>query len=115
MKVSGVSKQQAISECAWCGESIPLEAPVFGFGGKVRPGVDLTEFEGNPISMSLATQDRSVVAIIPTADSQARLEGYDFIFMVCSQECGFEMRAALETEVALGDALLNDIAKININ
>ncbi|MFC1635797.1 hypothetical protein ACFL5Z_13240 [Planctomycetota bacterium] len=104
-----------MSRCSWCGQSIPEDTPVFGFGGKTRPGVDIAEFEGGAIRISLVTQDRTVTAIVPTAGSQARLEGHDFMFMVCSETCGSEMKAVLDAEIAFGDGLFEDIGRIQNN
>lgn len=55
------------------------------------------------------------MAVIPTAGSQARLDGHDFMFMVCSEACGSEMKAVLDAETALGDALFEDIDRIDNN
>jgi len=104
-----VPPEEAMGKCSWCGKAIPDDTPVFGFGGKKRPGADVSEFEGGAIRIFLITQDRSVVATVTAADSEARQDGYEFMFMVCSEECGFEMKAALEDEAALGDALFQQI------
>ncbi|MBS3761783.1 MAG: hypothetical protein KGZ25_00645 [Planctomycetes bacterium] len=65
--------------------------------------------------MTLATEDRSVVAIVPPPDSDAAKEGYDFMFMVCSQDCARELKDAMEAEQALGDALFENIDRISGN
>ncbi len=109
MDAHQVPIEEAMGKCSWCGKEIPDDSPVFGFGGKKRPGVDVSEFEGLAIRISLVTHDRSVVATVTTADSEARQDGYAFMFMVCSEECGSEMKAALEDEVALGDTLFQEI------
>ena len=109
MDVGRVPPEQAIGKCAWCGKPIPDHTPVFGFGGRKRPGIDVSEFEGGAIRISLVSQDRHVIAIVPAADSKARQDGYDFMFMVCSEICGSEMKATLEDEIDLGDALLGAI------
>jgi hypothetical protein len=115
VKACRVSDEEAMSKCSWCDQFIPDDTPVFGFGGKTRPGVDMAEFEGGTIRISLVTQDCTVMAIVPTAGSQARLDGHDFMFMVCSETCGSEMKAVLDAETAFGDALFEDIDKIENN
>ena len=112
MKTCRVPAEEAIGKCSWCGKTIPEDTPVFAFGGKKRPGLDLSEFEGGAIRVSLATEDREVVAIIPGAGSQARRDGHDLMFMVCSESCGAEMKATMQNEVCLGDALFGQIEKI---
>ena len=109
MDACRVPSEEAIGKCSWCGQSIPDDTPVFGFGGKKRPGADVSEFEGGAIRISLVTQDRDVIAIVPGADSEARQDGYEFMFMVCSEVCGSEMKATLEDEASLGDALFGEI------
>jgi hypothetical protein len=109
MDARQVPAEEVIGKCSWCGKEIPDDTPVFAFGGKKRLGADVSEFEGGAIRIFLVTQERSVVATVTTADSEARQDGYEFMFMVCSEECGSEMKAVLEDEVALGDALFQEI------
>jgi len=54
--------------------------------------MSVSEFEGGAIRVSLGSQDRHVIAIVPAADSEARQDGYDFMFMVCSEICGSFLR-----------------------
>ena len=35
-----VPTEEAMGKCSWCGKVIPDDTPVFGFGGKKRPGAD---------------------------------------------------------------------------
>lgn len=109
MDACRVSPEEATGKCSWCGKPIPDDAPVFACGGKKRPGVDVSGFEGGAIRIALVTQDRSVIAVVPAADSEARQDGYEFLFMVCSEGCGAEMKAVLQEETSLGDALFQAI------
>jgi hypothetical protein len=108
MDLCQIPPEEALGKCSWCGEFIPDDTPVFGFGGKKRPGVDMSEFEGGAIRISLVTEDRDIIAIITAADSEARRHGYDFMFMVCSESCASEMKTTLEHECTLGDAFLDE-------
>jgi hypothetical protein len=108
MDLCQIPPEEAIGKCSWCGEIILDETPVFGFGGKKRLGVDISEFEGGAIRISLVTADRDVIAIITAADSEARRHGYDFMFMVCSESCASEIKTTLELECILGDAFLDE-------
>ena len=112
MDACRVPPEQAIGKCSWCRQPIPDDTPVFGLSGKKRPGMDLSEFEGGAIQISLVSQDRQVIAIVPTADSEARRDGNDIMFMVCSEVCGFDMKATLEDEIALGDAFFGEITSM---
>ena len=109
MDACRVPPEEAIGKCAWCGKPIPDDAPVFGLGAKKRPGIDVSEFEGGAIRIPLVTEDQSVIAIVPAADSEARQDGYEFMFMVCSEGCGSKMKAVLDEEASLGDALFRAI------
>ena len=41
--------------------------------------------------------------MVTSEDSEAKRDGNDVMFLVCSEECGKEMKAALEEEKSLGD------------
>ena len=112
MDACRVPPEQAMHNCSWCGKPIPDDTPVYGLSGKKRPGMDVSEFEGGAIQISLVSQDRHVIAIVPPADSDARQDGNDLLFMVCSEICGFDMKTALEDEIALGDAFFGEIGGI---
>jgi len=97
-----VSSEEATRRCCWCGMRIGEDSAVFGIGCKTRPGVDLSQFEGAAMRMRLVTLDRDVVVIVSSADSDAKREGKDVLFMVCSEKCGGELKAVLKEETALG-------------
>jgi hypothetical protein len=81
------------------------DSPVFGIGGKTRPGIDLSQFEGGAMRMGLLTLDRDVVVIVPSVDSEAKREGKDVLFMTCSERCGRELKGVLKEETVLGSML----------
>ncbi|MEW6751625.1 MAG: hypothetical protein AB1505_11715 [Candidatus Latescibacterota bacterium] len=93
----------AMGTCAWCARRIPPDAERFCLGAKARPGVDLGPCEGGVITLALVEPRRTVTAIVPTRDSQARREGNDLLFAVCSQTCGRALRAALQHQLDLTD------------
>ena len=101
--------EEAVGKCSWCDKTIPDDVPTFGFGGKMKHGIDLSEFEGGAVRMLLLTQEKQVIAIVPTADSEAKRDGKDVMFMVCSEKCGLEMKAALEKEAVSLDDLFQRI------
>jgi len=113
--VCRVPLEEARSICSWCARPIPDNAPVFGLGGKARPGVDLSEYQGGAIRITLVSRNRNIISVVPGADSEARRKGHDFMFMVCSKTCGHEMKAALKGEIALGDALFGGIERMENN
>ena len=44
-----IPDEEALSKCAWCQGKIDEFTEVFGFGAKLKPDVDLTEFESHCI------------------------------------------------------------------
>jgi hypothetical protein len=73
--------------------------------------VDLSEYEGQAIRMPLATRDRDVIVLVPSEGSDARRDGWDFMFITCSERCASTMKAVMEDEVLLGTVLFGKIEK----
>jgi len=84
--------------CAWCGTSIPSDREVFWFGATANPIVNLAGIEGPVIEVLLSKLEKPIPAIVATSDSQAKADGYDFMFMACSQACADELHEALTQE-----------------
>lgn len=112
MKAKRVSDKKALGRCSWCGKKIKADAPVYGFGGRKRSGVDLTEYQGSAILISLATVPKEVICMVTATDSPAKADGKDFMFMVCSKTCADEMKSVLDAEAALGNALFGDLERM---
>ena len=93
------------STCGWCSQAIPPGSPVFGGGAKVRPGVDLSSKAGQVLSLYLVGPDKTILAAVPGPDSDARRDGYDLVFLTCSEACGNHLRDALQGEIKLGNQL----------
>jgi hypothetical protein len=84
--------------CSWCEDEIPDDIEVFTIGAKAKPGIDLAEAEGKIIPLSLIRANKTVSAIVPTRDSPAVKDGYDLMFMVCSQSCAQALSNGLEND-----------------
>ena len=84
--------------CAWCNQVIDEEDEVFGFGAKASTNVDLSDMEGDFVSLNLKLQDKIVFALVPAEGSQPRQEGYDLVFITCSEACAEELKEALDLE-----------------
>ena len=91
-------RERLMHTCAWCNATIPEDAEVFGFGAKASADVDLSDKQGEFVSLKLALADKTVFALVPTESSQAKEQGYDFVFITCSQECAEDLKDALEFE-----------------
>lgn len=103
MDVRIIKDQEALEKCAWCGNRVDEESPVYGLGIKFRPSVDLSEFEGKLVEFSILTQNKKVPMMITTERSEAKEDGRDAMFMTCSNECAKEMRDILIKEKSIGD------------
>jgi hypothetical protein len=84
--------------CAWCNQYIPPDSEVYGFGARASKGVDLKDKEGQFVSLTLALENKTIFAMIPSQESPARQAGYDLMFITCSHSCAEELKEALEAE-----------------
>ncbi|MFD1738705.1 hypothetical protein ACFSCX_19500 [Bacillus salitolerans] len=74
--------------------------PVFGLCVKFAEGIDYSESEGTIIQVGLRTRNTSVPMIVTARDSEAKIQGTDGIFAICSEKCGTKMKNTLENEVS---------------
>ncbi|MDH3974609.1 MAG: hypothetical protein OEV42_10065 [Deltaproteobacteria bacterium] len=95
--------KKVLSTCGWCDKKIGHDERVFGLGARKQPGVDLSKYEGGIIPVTITSIGKTVWAIVPTPESDARKEGKDFLFTACSDECAGKLKDALEEEKKIGD------------
>ena len=93
------------STCGWCGKHIPENSPVYGGGGKVRPGVDLSPHAGHVLPLRLVGAAKTVLVAVTGVDSDARRDGHDFVYMTCSVDCATALKAAFQDDIELGKHL----------
>lgn len=105
MEMRIVTDEEGLGKCAWCNKSIDKDAPVYGFGIQFRVGVELTEYEGKIIELSILTVNKNVPMVITTEGSDAKNDGHDAMFMTCSNKCGKEMKEVLLREKLIGDMI----------
>jgi len=98
-----IPDKEALGKCAWCRKRIRDDREVFAFGAKIRDEADLSEYEGKTVRLMLLSEDRGVPMMVATEGSDAKNDGSDVMFLVCSEKCGKEMKAALEREKSIGD------------
>lgn len=109
MKLKKVAPEDLTGRCSWCGRTMPTGLPIFAIGGKRREGADFPGQAGQWIQVALNSQQRQLSALVPAADSQAALEGYDVMFIACTAQCGTEMKLALEKEINQGGTVLEGV------
>jgi len=98
-----IPDKEALGKCAWCRKRIHDNREVFGFGAKIKKEANFSEYEGNAIRLMLLSEDRGVPMMVTTEGSEAKKNGNDVMFMVCSEKCGKEMKTALKREKSVGD------------
>jgi hypothetical protein len=90
-------------KCTWCGESISDEQEVFSLEAVINPAYKniLKKAEGTTILQILTLADKTVNAIVVTQDSEVKREGFDILFIVCSELCVLTLERALIQEQAV--------------
>jgi hypothetical protein len=81
-----------LETCGWCGGFIPEDTPVYACGIKVRDPAALAGKVGQLVPVALLQAERSLLAIVPTEDSEARKKGYDAVVMVCGKRCRNQLK-----------------------
>lgn len=97
------SVERVTSTCAWCGKRILPNSEIFSLGAKAKAGTKLAGPEGGVIQLSLPLAGRAVYALVPTSTSQAKKEGNDLLFALCSRECGQALKSALQQQLDFSD------------
>lgn len=105
MEFSIIPDKEALSKCAWCQSHITEYVEVFGFGVKLKPNVDLSEYESHCIEIDLVSEEKSVYMMVTAQGSEAKSEGKDGMFLVCSEDCENKLKNVLEKEISLGKML----------
>jgi hypothetical protein len=98
-----IPDKEALSRCAWCQSQITDTMEVFAFGAKLKPDIDVSEYESHCIEVGLVSMEKSVYMMVTARGSEARNEGKDCMFLVCSDGCAKKMKNVLEKEVSLGE------------
>jgi hypothetical protein len=102
MKYYIIPDKEALGQCAWCANQINDHMEVFGFGAQFKSNVDLSEFESHCIQIDLVSEGKPVYMMVSVQGSEAKNEGNDGMFLVCSENCGKKLKHGLEQEIAIG-------------
>jgi hypothetical protein len=92
--------------CAYCDKKLRSDVEVYGLGVKLKEGLEYPDGVGRMTAVDLPLQGRSFKCMVTADDSRARMEGWDLIFMVCSEECGRELKKILVEEKGLFDEIM---------
>ncbi len=92
--------------CAYCERKIRSGVEVYGLGVKLKEGLEYPGAVGRTMTVHLPVRGRELSCMVTADGSQARLEGWDLIFMVCSEKCGAELKSLLEEEKGLFEEIM---------
>ena len=96
-----------MSTCCWCGFKIKDEGPLYAIGCKKHPEVDISKYESKVMPVKISVTGKTIWSIVPPAGSDARREGNDFMFTLCSENCGNQLKETLEIEKEIGKLILS--------
>lgn len=87
--------------CAWCMKKIKEDGPVYGLSITFTEGNDFSDRAGTITQVELETRHTSVPMVVAGSGSDAKRDGVDGIFAVCSSTCGKKMRDTLAKEKSI--------------
>lgn len=102
-----IPDEDALGNCAWCRGRIYDDTEVFALGAKLRPGVDLSEYQSHCIEIVLVSEEKTVNMMVTAEGSEAKKDDKDAMFLVCSEKCGKKLKSALQKEISIGDLFEN--------
>jgi len=103
MEFSIIPDQDALSKCTWCHEYLGDHSDAFGIGVKLKPQTDLADYETHCIEILLGSDEKPVFMLVTPAGSEAKNDGHDGMFLVCSEPCGKSLKEAVTKDVSSGE------------
>lgn len=80
-------------------KKIGEDQPLHAIDVKFNEDIDYSDNEGEIIQVYLNSRKTSVPMIVTTADSEAKKNGQDGLFAVCSEKCGKKLKSSLAKEI----------------
>jgi hypothetical protein len=105
LKIKKPKMSKVLSTCCWCGKRIGRENEVFSLGCRKQAGIDISKYERDIMPLTILSQSKTLWSVVPPADSDARKGGEDFLFVLCSVECGKELKEALRKDIDIGNII----------
>jgi len=97
-----IPDKEALGQCASCQGNINDLTEVLALGVKLKPEVDLSEFESHCIEIDLVSEEKPVYMMVTKQGSEAKNDGKDGMFLLCSPSCCKKLKNILEKEISLG-------------
>ena len=102
MKFNIIPDDEALSACAYCHKEITDDTDIVDLGIQLKPDIDLSEYESHCIEIVLTRGTQPVHMMVTAARSDAKQEGKDGLFLVCSQTCADNFSQTLQDEIDHG-------------
>jgi hypothetical protein len=91
-------KKYWLEHCCWCNRLIDEESERFSINTKFQDPKDYEKNAGKIVEFYVPSVDRSIMAFAVTLDSEAKKQGYEVMFMICSESCREELTVAMREE-----------------
>ena len=95
-----------LGNCCWCRKKIKNNSEVFSVGAKTQSGFDLSDHEGQLLPVTILSCEKTVYSLIPRSDSDAKKAGNDMLFLLCSENCALELKAAIQFDLEIGKKII---------
>ena len=102
MEFSIIPDNEVLRKCACCRDYISDDMEVFGLGAKLKSKVDLSEYESHCIQIGMASEEKPLYMIVTAHGSEAKNDGKDGMFLVCSEKCRKKLKNILEKDMSFG-------------
>jgi hypothetical protein len=102
MTYSIIPDDEALSSCACCRREITDETDIIDLGIQVNPNIDLSDYESHCIEIELTSESQPVHMLVAAAHSDAKQEGKDGLFLLCSQTCADSFKRTLQNQIDQG-------------
>ena len=84
--------------CAYCEAEMRSDEEVYGLGVKLKKELEYPGGVGRTTAVHLPIRGRELECMVTADGSQTKSEGWDLMFMVCSEECGDALKELLAQE-----------------
>ena len=91
-----------LDHCCWCNREMREDSERFSINTKFRDPKDYQKNAGRIVEFYVPTVDRAILALAVTRDSEAKKQGHEIMFVVCSERCREELSAALREDATGG-------------
>jgi hypothetical protein len=89
---------KVVKTCCLCDSKIRDNQKIFALDFSI-PKLDTSKKAGELFPIIISALNKTVWAIIPTLDSDARKDGKDYIFVTCSENCKKQLKELLIKEL----------------